>query len=367
MEPSVLIGFALLLAGAACGGSFGLPSKFVKAETPWETLWGPFFGFVTILIPLTVFPLLADGLFAACQAAGWAVVILPIVFGILWGLGSMTLGLSFAFIGLSLAYAINYGAQIMVGGMGPFVIHHPEQILTGHGYVIMAGVLVCIVGVVVCGRAGILKTRSQEGESAAPSARTTATSSTIVKGLGLAFASGILCACYSIAYSFGGDAIEVSKTQFGNEGWRSTVIATALILWGGSISACGYCACKLTAQKTWGTLVRPGIARVLGIALVMALLHDGAILLFGIGAPMLGDLGEAVGYPAFMSFAIIVGNINGFLTGEWKGASSRSMLWITVGILVLIIGVTVLARGQDMQSSYKPPDPAAVVSETTGI
>ena len=44
--------------------------------------------------------------------AGWGGVITVLVFGFLWGLGSMFLGMSFAFIGLSLAYAINYGAQI---------------------------------------------------------------------------------------------------------------------------------------------------------------------------------------------------------------------------------------------------------------
>jgi malonate-semialdehyde dehydrogenase (acetylating)/methylmalonate-semialdehyde dehydrogenase len=39
----------------------------------------------------------------------------------------------------------------------------------------------------------------------------------------------------------------------------------------------------------------------------MACLHDGAILFFGVGASKLGALGVAIGYAAFMSFAIIVG------------------------------------------------------------
>ena len=110
-------GLLLLLFGAMCGGSFGLPSKFVKKDTPWETLWGPFFFFVAILLPTTVFPFIADGLFETCRTAGWNIIILPVAFGFLWGLGSMTLGMSFAFIGLSLAYAINYGAQIITGGL----------------------------------------------------------------------------------------------------------------------------------------------------------------------------------------------------------------------------------------------------------
>ncbi|UCE46998.1 MAG: hypothetical protein JSW47_15475, partial [Phycisphaerales bacterium] len=150
---NTVVGFALLLLGAVCGGSFGLPSKFVKKDTPWETLWGPFFFFVTIFIPTTVFPFIAKSLFATCADAGTAGVLMPVLFGFLWGLGSMTLGISFGLIGLSLAYALNYGAQIATGGMGPFIIHHSDQLTTAHGFTFMGGVAVCILGVIVCGRA----------------------------------------------------------------------------------------------------------------------------------------------------------------------------------------------------------------------
>jgi len=351
-----VLGFALLLLGAICGGSFGVPSKFVRKDTPWETLWGPFFLFVTILVPVTILPLLAKGLFATVAKAGAGAVILPVIFGFLWGLGSMTLGLSFAFIGLSLAYAINYGAQIAVGGMGPFVIHNADQLFTPHGVTIMAGVAICIGGVIVAGRAGVLKAKSQEarapedtGDEGGPKRVN------MTRGVAIAFISGVLCACYSIAFSFGGGVMDVSASAFGNPKWKAAFVVTAIILWGGAFSACGYCAYKLTANRTWRTLTAPGIGQVLAIAFVMSLLHDGAILLYGIGASKLGALGGAVGYAAFMSFAIIVGNINGFLTGEWKGASSKSVKWILGGILVLILGVSVLARGNYLQGQYREP------------
>ncbi|MHC4745135.1 MAG: L-rhamnose/proton symporter RhaT [Planctomycetota bacterium] len=361
-----VVGFALLLLGAVCGGSFGLPSKFVKKDTPWETLWGPFFFFVTILLPVTVFPLIAEGLFATCSDAGYAGIdygagrlwiALPIVFGFLWGLGSMTLGISFGLIGLSLAYALNYGAQIATGGLGPFIIHNSDQLATTHGYTIIAGVLVCIGGVIVCGRAATLKSKSQAGEGAE---QVVLTGSKLIKGLLLAVLSGVLCACYGIAVSFGGEVTKVSVETYGNPGWKAAFAVAALILWGGSVSACGYCIYKFCKNKTWGTLTGPGIGKVLVIALIMACLHDGAILLFGVGASKLGTLGVAVGYAAFMSFAIIVGNINGFLTKEWKGASKESMQWIALGILVLIIGVSILATGNFMQGEYEKSKAAEI-------
>ena len=203
---TTVFGFTLLLLGAICGGSFGLPSKFVRKGTPWETLWGPFFFFVTILIPTTIFPFIADSLFATCANAGLEAVLMPVIFGFLWGLGSMTLGISFSLIGLSLAYALNYGAQIATGGMGPFIIHHSDQLATAHGYTIMAGVAVCILGVIVCGRAAALKSRSQAGDS---SSRTVLTGGKLIRGLILAVISGVLCACYGIAVSFGKGVMDV--------------------------------------------------------------------------------------------------------------------------------------------------------------
>ena len=355
---TTVVGFALLLLGAVCGGSFGLPSKFVRKGTPWETLWGPFFFFVTILIPTTVFPLIANDLFATCAAAGTAGVLMPVLFGFFWGLGSMTLGISFGLIGLSLAYALNYGAQIAVGGMGPFIIHHSDQLTTAHGYTIMAGVAVCILGVIVCGRAATLKSKSQAGDSGG---QTVLTGGKLIKGLIVAVGSGVLCACYGIAVSYGGAVTDISVGQYGNPGWRAAFVVAALILWGGSISACGFCIYKLCVNKTWSTLAQPGIGRVLLIALVMACLHDGAILFLGVGVPKLGTqtFGAAIAYPVFMSFAIIVGNVNGFLTKEWKGASKQSIYWIITGIIILIVGVSVFAKGSAMKGQYDESHPVS--------
>lgn len=362
MELQVM-GLALLLLGAICGGSFGLPSKFVKAGTPWETLWGPFFFFVAILLPTALFPLIAEGLFATCAAAGIEVIIWPLFFGFLWGLGSMTLGMSFAFIGLSLAYAINYGAQIVTGGLGGFVIHNANQLTTSHGLTIVAGIAVCLLGVVVCGRAAIMKSISQA--SGKESVEKMPTGGKLLKGLFVAFLSGVLCACYGIAYGFGGEIMDISESQFGNPGWRSAFVVSALILWGGSLSACGYCIFKFTKNKTWGTLFGPGIGKILVIALVMACLHDGAILFYGVGASKLGSIGAAVGYAVFMSFAIMVGNVNGFLTGEWKDASKQSVNMIVAGIAVLMLGVSVLATGNYLHGEYEKNvvKPAAEATE----
>jgi L-rhamnose-H+ transport protein len=325
----------LIVLGALCGGSFGLPSKFVRKGTPWETLWGPFFFFATILLPLLAGPALVKNLFGVCVALTPSQWLGPVIFGFLWGLGSMTLGLSFAFVGLSLAYAINYGVQIAFGMIGPALIFTPDVFGTAKGAVMLLGAAICILGVVVSGKAALLKEQSN-GAGQAPR--------NLGKGITVAVLSGVLCACYALAFGFGGDVLkQASAEPFGNPAWRSSFAVTALALWGGSLSACGYCAYKLTLNKTWGTLVQPGVLPVYAVALVMALLHDGAIACYGVGCPKLGALGVSVGYAIFMSLAIFMGTINGFLTGEWRNANTRAVNTIRLALAILVAGVCVLA------------------------
>jgi L-rhamnose-H+ transport protein len=352
VEPVIVLGFTFIVLGAACGGSFGLPSKFAGKDTPWEVLWGPFFFITTVLMPAVVGPLVVKDLFGIYSTVGAKVLVPVLVFGLLWGLGSMTLGMSFAFIGLSLAYALNYGAQIIFGWMMPTLLHTPGEILTPHGYVIVSGVAVCVLGVVVSGRAGVLKTKSLETDAAvpgpddAPEAGAGAKKPRTLVGHEIADDTCVLCACWAVASSYAGPiGAEAAKTS---PQWAAAWAVTALVLWGGAVSACLYCVVQLTRNKTWGRLAEPGIAKILGLAAVMAVLHNAAVFFFGLGWMNLGDLGVSVGYAAFMSIAIIVGNIHGFRTGEWKGASAQSVRWIVAGIVILVAGVSILAKGNAM-------------------
>jgi len=348
-----VLGFAFMLLGAVCGGSFGLPSKYAPKNTPWEVLWGPFFLFVTILLPTALGPVIVKDFFAVYSRAGMAALALPLLFGLLWGLGSMTLGMSFAFIGLSLAYALNYGAQIATGSMVPLLIHHSAQVLTPKGYTILAGVAACLVGVVVAGRAAMLKERAlaaAAGDGEPAPATGGAKKPRMLIGVVVGILSGVLCACYAVSASFAGDVGAAAGT-LGNAPWQSAWAVMAIIVWGGAVSSCIYCAAQLTRKRTWGHLARPGAGRILLLALAMAVLHDGAIFLFGLGYFKLGDLGISVGYAVFMSFAIIVGNIHGFRTGEWKGAGRESITWILAGIAILVGGVCILGIANSMAAT----------------
>ena len=343
-----MFGFVLVILGGLCGGSFGLPAKFAPKDTAWETLWGPFLLFVTILVPVIGGPFLTNGCFEIYQKMGICGLMIPIFCGFLWGLGSILFGVCFVFIGLSLVYAFNCGGQIICGTLGPLLIHHPGQLLTLPGMVIVSGIVVCIVGVGISAKAGMMRTRSQNADQSSHVAGSNLKRTLL--GMFLAILSGLLAGCIAIGFSFSGDMIGLAQGQpYNNETWRATIPVTMLVLMSGCVPCCLYCAYKLTINKTWGRFACPSGVSVILIALLMAVIHDSAVVLYGMGAFYLGTLGVSLGYAVFMSFGIIFGNVNGFLTGEWKGASRQSVQMMVYGIVVLILASCIMGLSQSLQ------------------
>ena len=79
--------------------------------------------------------------------------------------------------------------------------------------------------------------------------------------------------------------------------------------------------------------------------LIMAVLWIVSFYVYGVSTAKLGDLGNVIGWPLFMSISIIAGNLWGVWKGEWKGATAKSKLILKLGIFVLIVAIVVIASG----------------------
>jgi L-rhamnose-H+ transport protein len=343
MNGDLAAGFGLILLGAVFGGTFALPSKFA-GKIPWEALWGAFFVFVTLLLPLPLARLFLPEAVAIWKASGWALFLLPMAFGFLWGLGSFTNAISISLIGLSLAYAINFGMQTSTGSILPFLVQQSTHINTPHGRLILAGILVCVIGVCVCGYVGILKDRAMGkanvlGDAPRPKIR---------RGVILCVISGVFCACLNLAFSFGAPMMALAQNEFAVAGPAATLAVWVPAFLGGFISAGGYCAWKLTQNKTWSSFRGPGAWRVIALALLMAVLHDGAIFLYGAGTRYIGELGTSAGFAIFTSGIMVVGSVTGFLTGEWRECPRSMIGKMILGVAVIVGGICILAIGNGM-------------------
>ena len=106
---------------------------------------------------------------------------------------------------------------------------------------------------------------------------------------------------------------------------------------------------KLFKNKTFKNYRGKGASRDLALAIGMGLLHYLAQAPYGVGAYFLGNLGTTIGWVLTIASSLIVANILGVFTGEWKGASSRSKRILVYGLAVLIGAMVCLAYANYLQ------------------
>ena len=82
------------------------------------------------------------------------------IFGVLWGLGGLTFGLTMRYLGMSLGMAVALGYTAAFGTLMPPIFRgefRTEVLGTRSGLIILVGVAVCLLGIAVAGAAGISK------------------------------------------------------------------------------------------------------------------------------------------------------------------------------------------------------------------
>ena len=77
----------------------------------------------------------------------------------------------------------------------------------------------------------------------------------------------------------------------------------------------------------------------------MGLLWLAGIVLYGLGATLVGRYGTSVGFAAFVSAQILASNTLGILSGEWKATSAHTRKLLTAGVAVIVAAVIVLSLG----------------------
>lgn len=199
MNP--LLGVFFHWLGGLASGSFYVPYKGVKRWS-WETYWlvGGFFSW---LIAPWFFALLktTDVLTVLKETPG-QVWFYTYLFGLLWGFGGLTFGLTMRYLGMSLGMAVALGYCTVFGTLippifkGEFVSKLIDPI---NGRWVLAGLGVCVLGIIITALAG----HTKEGEMSAEDKRNTVKEFDFKKGLLVATFSGIMSACFAFGLSAG--------------------------------------------------------------------------------------------------------------------------------------------------------------------
>ena len=164
MQANPFLGVLLHGIGAFSSSSCYTPQKQTKLWA-WEIYWITTATFAWLILPIIgafiTIPNYLDVL-AACPPN---VMLRSLGLGVIYGVGGLTFGLGIRYIGFSLNYAIAIGLSAALGTLFPliwnpnegFVWEIVEKFSSGPGLVVLAGILVSLFGIFVCGWAGALR------------------------------------------------------------------------------------------------------------------------------------------------------------------------------------------------------------------
>ena len=201
MIPNPALGVFFHWLGGLASASFYVPYRGVR-RWAWETYWlvGGFFSW--IIAPWLLAYFLTRDLFSVLTETPARTLFWAVLFGLLWGIGGLTFGLTMRFLGLSLGMAIALGLCAAFGTLMPPIfsgVFFSQVFGTGSGRVILSGVLVCVLGIAAAGLAGIFKERELPTEQK----RTAIREFNLRKGIGVATLSGVMSACFAYGLAAG--------------------------------------------------------------------------------------------------------------------------------------------------------------------
>ena len=332
-----IIGLIIIAIGAMCQSSSYVPINRIK-DWSWESYWVVQGVFAWLLLPLLGAMLAVPagesllGLFASVSSFNlW----MTVFFGVLWGIGGLTFGLSMRYLGVALGQSIALGTCAALGTiMGPVLMNvfFPELgALESLTFAVVLGVVVTLVGIAVIGVAGSMKAATLSEEEKKIAVR----DFNFPKGLAIALLAGFMSGCFNVGLEFGKDINFGSLT----DPMFRTLPATLLVTIGGFFTNAVYCFWQNQRNGTWSDY---GKAEVWKNNLFFCLLAGALWYSQFFGLSLGRSFFEAGGALDTLSFCILMAlnvvfsNVWGVLLGEWKGCSKATIAVLVVGIVVLI-------------------------------
>jgi L-rhamnose-H+ transport protein len=340
VEGVVAFGALLALISGAMNGLFTLPMRFL-GRWSWENVWSVFIVGACLLLPVGMMAA-APGSWEVLANAPAHAVMIALITGFAWGFGAVMFGQSVSAIGIALANTFVLAISSALGSLIPMLLLTPEKIHERAGQAILVGIAVEVVGIALCGRAGMMRERSAN-RAAVQRGDLVGNARPLGVALLLVVGSGLLSAVFNVGFALAHPIAVYGQTR-GMSEFASMNLIWTLMLGGGAISNLGFCGYLIVKNKSAHKFLQPGGLRLYGFGLVMALLWGGSIFVYGAAAPKLGALGASIGWPLSLATGLLVANVVGLVLGEWKGAPHGSLAWMISGIGVLLAAIIILSK-----------------------
>jgi L-rhamnose-H+ transport protein len=247
MAANPVVGVVYHWLGGLASGSFYVPYRGVKRWS-WETFWlaGGFFSW--IIAPWILAFVMTKDLLPVLHEAPAAALFWSFFFGLLWGIGGLTFGLTMRYLGLSLGMAVVLGLCAAFGTLMPPIFRGEfmtQVVGTTSGRVILLGIFVCLAGIAAAGFAGISKERVMSPEQQ----RAAIKEFNLRKGVAVAVLSGVMSACFAYGLA-AGDPIKALTLQHGTAVLWQGLPVLVVVLIGGFVTNFIWCLVLLIRNRT---------------------------------------------------------------------------------------------------------------------
>lgn len=339
---TVLLGIFLHFLGGFASGSFYIPFREVKGWA-WESAWLVGGVFSWIIAPWVVAWLTVPDLLMVLEGADSPTLLLCYVFGVLWGIGGLTFGLSMRYLGMSLGMSVALGFCSAFGTLIPPLVEGRalELVQTAPGLFTLMGIIVCLVGIGFCGKAGMMKEKEAGGQASNEAIK----EFDMKKGLTVAVVSGILSACFSFGLAAGKPIAERSMELGTDPLWQSGAVLI-VVLAGGITTNAIWCILLNIRNRTGADYIRfqKGYLRNLLFCALAGITWYFQFMFYGMGASKMGAF-EFAGWTLHMAFIIAVSNLWGLFFKEWKGSSSSVIRMLLLGIGLVVFSAVLIGVG----------------------
>ena len=359
-----LLGVIFHFIGGFASGSFYMPYKKVKGWH-WESFWivGGIFSWF-IVPPLAAY-LTIPGFADIIKATSGTALGITYLFGVLWGIGGLTYGLGVRYLGVSLGSSIILGLCMVFGALIPSIYYDvfPKEgkdtfsMLLGSswGLTVMAGLALCVVGIIICGKAGMMKEKQLSAAGTDPHGMETKAEYKFGLGMFVSIVSGVLSACFNFGLEAGKPMADTA-----NEIWKAANpgqgnflyqnnVTYVVILWGGLTTNFIWCMILNARNKTFGDYSNkktPLLANYIFSALAGTTWFL-QFFFYGMGESKLGNGPSS--WILHMAFIILTANMWGLVLKEWKGVNKKTSTTIIIGIITIILSVLLVGYGNSLK------------------
>ncbi|MGA8622251.1 MAG: L-rhamnose/proton symporter RhaT [Candidatus Sulfotelmatobacter sp.] len=335
MNHALLFGIGMVTLAGILQGSFAAPMMRMPAWR-WENSWLLFALSGLLVLPWIINFATVPRVISIYRGASPSTLIKVLLFGVLWGVGATLFGLAISRVGMALGFALILGITSSFGSLIPMAILHSDQLLAKRGLALIAGSAVMVLGLVFLALAGRARERDLGTANDARSG--------FAFGLVLCIFSGIFSSMINFSFVFG-EELRVRALQAGTSHAVAANPIWALTVTGGFVANFLYCIHLLNKNRTWSVFREGNPSGYWLLGILMGLLWFGGTVLYGMGAASLGVLGAIVGWPMFMTIDIIAALFWGAVSGEWKGASRRALVYNWAGVGVLLMAIAIISAG----------------------